>query len=182
MEIWKDVIGYEWLYQVSNLWRLKSFNYRNSGKERVCNPSSLKRYVEVQLTKNWTRKHFMLHRLAGTEFVLNPDNKPFINHKDWNKHNNNIENLEWVTASENAIHKYRVLKHTPTNKWKFGRLHHNSKQVNQYDLEWNFIKEWWSIMEIERELWLRQQGVSSCCKWRAKTSWGFTWKFADTNK
>ncbi len=102
-EIFKDIKGYEGLYQVSNLGRVKSFN---RGKERILKPC-LDRYgyFHVTLSKNGKQKGCTIHRLVATTFIPNPNNLPQINHIDGNKTNNKIENLEWCTAQENVTHR-----------------------------------------------------------------------------
>ncbi len=120
-EIWKDVIGYEGLYQVSNLGRVKSLIGWNGKKyinrERILKlslknePYNYHRY-KVSLKKNKLKKDFSIHRLVAIAFIPNPLNKPQINHKDGNHLNNHVENLEWCTAHENIIHSYKFLRKT----------------------------------------------------------------------
>ena len=116
-EIWKDIKGYEGLYQVSNLGNVRSLiTYKYSKKqnkcieiirEKVLKPSIDKHnYKFVVLTRNRIRKTIKVHRLIAENFIENTNNKPLINHIDGNKLNNNINNLEWVTNSENIKHAY----------------------------------------------------------------------------
>ena len=124
-EIWKDIEGYEGYYQISTLGRVKSIerkvdmdftNMNNtlngigkySVKEKILKPS-IKKYSGVCLLKNGKRYWPTIHRLVGLAFIPNQFNKPQINHIDGNKHNNCINNLEWVTISENAKHAYYTL-------------------------------------------------------------------------
>ena len=101
-EIWKDIVGYEGLYQISNLGNVKSLNYRRTGKERILNPGNNGcGYLFVILCNNGKRKHFKIHRLVANAFLENPDNKSDVNHKDEDKTNNNVDNLEWMTRQEN---------------------------------------------------------------------------------
>lgn len=98
MEEWKDIIGYEGHYQISNWGRVYSV-LRN--KIRVLTYGL---YVQITLHKDGHRKIFLVHRLVGIHFIPNPQNKPEINHKDCNRHNNNDWNLEWVLPIENIAH------------------------------------------------------------------------------
>jgi hypothetical protein len=106
MEIYKDIQGYEGIYQISNLGNVKSLKYN---KERVLNKELSKGYYRFNLCFNNKTKHFLSHRLVALNFIDNYDNKQCVNHKDGNKLNNSVENLEWVSYSENEIHSYKTL-------------------------------------------------------------------------
>ena len=102
MEIWKDVIGYEGLYEVSNFGRVKSLLLKN---ERILRPRiNGNGYLRVALRKNDIAKDFFIHRLVAFSFLENMEEKEFINHIDGNKKNNTVENLEWCNRSENIQH------------------------------------------------------------------------------
>ena len=109
-EVWKDIKGYEGLYQISNLGRVKTLNrickiHRKATreiKEIILTTKFLpKGYCFIALYKNNKETKFYIHRLVATAFIPNIDNKPQVNHKDGNKNNNVVSNLEWVTPSEN---------------------------------------------------------------------------------
>jgi len=102
MEIWKDVLGYEGIYKVSSIGRIKSLKF---GKEKILKPVlNSKKYPMVNLLKDNPRKNFLIHRLLGVAFIPNPENKCDINHINGIKNDNRIENLEWCTRSENLYH------------------------------------------------------------------------------
>lgn len=101
LEEWRDVVGYEEKYEVSNCGNVRSFKT----KILLNPPLTPKGYVRVSLY-NKKSKNYLVHRLVAEAFIPNPDNKPFINHIDGNKENNRISNLEWTTSSENLIHAY----------------------------------------------------------------------------
>lgn len=106
-EEWRDIVGYEGYYQVSSLGRVRSLDRLNSrGVPLIGNimksNSNNKWYKVVILNKNSNKKTFKIHRLVAKAFIHNPENKPFVNHKDENKNNNNVDNLEWVTPKENS--------------------------------------------------------------------------------
>lgn len=114
-EEWRDIIGYEGLYQVSNLGRIKSLykkvickNGFRSCKEKILKNNSYGDYNRIQIGKK--SKHFLVHRLVAKAFIPNPENKPCVNHINGIKTDNRKENLEWSTYSENTIHAYDVLK------------------------------------------------------------------------
>ena len=114
-EIWKDIKGYEGLYQVSNFGNVKSLSkMRKSGsgyyiqKEIILKQQlKSKRYLGVGLTKNKKWKNFLVHRLVAEAFLENPNHYNQINHIDCNKLNNNIENLEWCSQEQNLEHAYK---------------------------------------------------------------------------
>ena len=100
-EIWKDIIGYEDYYQVSNFGQIKS-KYYNRIRGYLINSGG---YATVQLCVSQKRKAFSLHRIVGLHFIHNSLNLPQINHKDCNKLNNHVDNLEWCTSKENCKHR-----------------------------------------------------------------------------
>ena len=184
-EIWKDIEGYEWKYQISNRWFVKSLNYGWRLTEKVLLPLvTIYWYHQICLCKKWIQKQFSIHRLVAIAFIKNPENKPQVNHIDWDKLNNNVENLEWCTASENMIHSYKtwLMKnhHFYTNhpcKWKFWKDNPNSKKVYQYTKNLEFIKEWWSQSDVKRWLWIQQISIGICCRGKQKTAWWYVWKY-----
>lgn len=114
-EVWREVKGYEGIYEVSNLGRVRSlerFRKNNGGLQKT--PQRLlsldrvnhKGYVLVHLSKNGTNKNISLHRLVADAFIPNPGGKAQVNHKDGDKRNNSVDNLEWVTGKENINHAF----------------------------------------------------------------------------
>ena len=109
MEIWKDIEGYENKYQISNLGNVKSLETW-TGDKYIWREKILKNmvygngYYYVCLSKNGKVKKYKVNRLVAQAFIPNPDNKPFTNHIDGDKLNNNVDNLEWCTQSENMKH------------------------------------------------------------------------------
>lgn len=114
-EIWKDIPNYEGIYQVSNMGRVRSLtrivyhgDIKYCRKGVIRKPFNTKDYDSLMLSKDGTKKIYMVHRLVALTFLPNPNNKPEVNHKDGNKRNNKLENLEWVTTSENKLHAIRT--------------------------------------------------------------------------
>lgn len=178
-EIWKDIIGYEGLYQVSNLGRIKSLNFNHTKKEKIINPRTGNRYYMIALYKNGVRKDCLLHRIVAENFIENKESKPYVNHKDENCFNNNVNNLMWCTHKENmnwGTRNIRISIKNTNNRKK-------CKKINQYDLQGNFIKTWDSIKEACENLNINPSHVSSCCrkKYGRKTIGGYIWKYAEKN-
>lgn len=157
-------------YYISKCGKVISLRVMKIGKDKAG-------YSKVDLCSNGKKNTKTIHKLVGLNWINNKYNKKFINHKDGNKSNNNIDNLEWCTQSENEKHKYKVLKHQIWNKGKFGKLNVRSKKVKQLDLNNNFIKTWDSMMDIQRDLNICYQGISKCCRKEQETSGGFKWEY-----
>ena len=194
-EQWKtavyDGIVYEGLYKVSNLGKILSLNYRNTGKPELMNPSENKKgYFVVGLSKNGETKTCRVHRLVAETFLPNPENKPFINHKiegeEGKKINMVIFNedgtinkekttIEWVTAKENNNYGTRNERAGATNKIVQinGKL---SKPVLQFTLDGEFIREWPSTMECGRN-GFDQSAVAACCRGKILQYKGFYWMY-----
>ena len=181
-EIWKDIFfidngiiyDYRGFYQVSNLGRVKSLWY---GQEKILNPAQNKNgYLQVYLCKNKQKQHFRLHKLIANVFLENPENKPQINHINGKKNDNRAENLEWVTSSENNKHAFNL----GLKKARTGKENSCSKKVLQYDMRGRLIKEWESMMDIQRELKIRNSLISACCKGLYKQTHNYIWKYKDT--
>src|SRR5687768_7809758 len=108
MELWKPIPGYEDLYEISNLGRVKSFRRLKKGSNyKVLKNHLSLGYHTVCLTKNGKTVITKVHRLVAKSFIPNPDNKPEVNHIDMVRNNNHFSNLEWVTRSENIKHAFK---------------------------------------------------------------------------
>ena len=163
-EIWKDIKGYEGLYQISNFGYIKSLHYSGGTKQKIMKFGKDKDgYLQIILTKNKKHKVYKVHRLVAQTFIPNPDNLPQINHRDENKQNNNVNNLEWCSNKYNSNYGTK-------NDW-------NKKKVAQYDLNGNFIKQYRSIIEASKEINKNHSHISQCCHHQRKSSYGFKWEF-----
>ena len=123
-EIWKPIKDFEGYYEVSNIGRVRSLNYKRTGKGKILkNIEDYKGYLEVGLTKNGKRKQFKIHRLVAEAFIPNPENKPCIDHINTVKSDNRVENLRWVTYKENSNNEKTLEKFKGENHHFFGKHH-----------------------------------------------------------
>lgn len=190
-EQWQPIPGYEGLYEISNLGRVKSLSRRCKNrysyfdsKERIVKPyktgDKSKQYLTVKLCKDSTEKNYKLHRLIAEVFVT-PDIKykdiPLeelqVHHINENKLDNRPKNLKWVTSldhtKEECSHNKRVSE-TLIN----GKL---SRKINQYTMDGELVKTWPSIAEIRRQLGYKN--ISYCCSGKRNTSHNFIWRYSD---
>lgn len=156
-EIWKDVVGYEGLYKVNNLGKV----INSDG--RIMKENYNSRYIRVTLSKNGSSKKEYVHRIVAKAFVLNHFNYETVNHINENKHNNNVENLEWLTSRENTMKYYHKEKH----RFKIGMFTLNNEFIRSFD----------GVREASRRVNYHQGGISSCLHGHRKQAGGYIWKF-----
>lgn len=205
MEEWKNIKGYEGLYQVSNEGRVKGLarevEFRGGVRhqpERLLKPARNSwGYLFVCLCKNGKQKMYSVHRLVASAFIDNPDNLPQVNHKDECKTNNCVENLEYCTAEYNCNYGTHNQKASEATKgiprpWVTEALKgvYNTKcsiPVEMLSKQGEFIRKFPSAHEAER--WLRVNGfpsasvgnINSCCKGKLKSCYGFKWRYTQGN-
>lgn len=179
-EIWRDIEGFEGIYQVSNIGRVKSLNYNHTGKEKILKLSDNGwGYLTCHLEYKGVNKHFSAHRLVAEAFLPNPNNLPQVNHKDEDKTNNMVwvnedssidydkSNLEWCTSEYNINYGTRTKK---ANKSK-------NKKIIQMDEDNNIIKVWDSLKQVKEELGIGHSSLWACCNGKCKTAGGFKWQY-----
>lgn len=189
-EIWKDIKGYEGLYQVSNLGRVKSLKrviLRNNqhGKYFVEKEEKIlkqfiqkKGYLRISLSQNGESKFLQVHRLVAQAFINNPDNKETVNHINGIKTDNSVKNLEWCTNAENLQHSYMIGLRKSNDDILRKNREKQMVKINQYTLDGKFIKKWESLNSIQRELGYPYGNIARCCNGVYKKSHGYKWKFA----
>lgn len=189
-EEWRDIIGYENLYQCSNLGRIKSLGNGKSknpklSKERILNQSICKGYCLVGLCKEGKRKMYQVHRIVATTFLPNPENLPQVNHKDENPQNNMVSNLEFCDAKYNANYATRNEKLSIANKGKVlsqetkNKLSKaQSKPILQFNREGTkIIGKYNSATQASNELNINQDNITKCCRGKLKVVGGYRWMY-----
>lgn len=174
-EIWKDIEGYEGLYQVSNFGNVKRLEgkiysyitnkYETRKEHMIKTRVGNRKYKVVNLCKNSKRECKTVHRLIAQAFLPNPNNFECVNHIDGNKLNNKIDNLEWCTTQQNIQHAYK------------NNLMTNNKKIDQYSLDNKFIKTFNSINEASKKIGVAQPNISMCAIGKKKTAGGYIWKY-----
>lgn len=159
-EIWKEVKDYEGLYWVSNIGRVKS-------KRKILKPIKGE-YLKVGLSKNGIQRTYTIHRLVAQAFITNKQNYKCVNHKDENKHNNNLTNLEWCSNLYNINYGKRNEK-VSKNQSKY--------KIIQKDKCGNIIKIWDNIWDLTHNTQYRKDNISCCCRGKYKYAYGYKWEY-----
>lgn len=185
-EIWKDIKGYEGYYQVSNTGKIKSLKRKvYAGRERMRwqyerilseNKTNGNGYKIVTLNKDGKGQNKYVHRLVAETFLKNKNNYKYINHKDENKSNNSVDNLEFCTAQYNSTYNNLHIKNGLKN-----RNNKYSKKILQLNDNDEIINILPSISEASRQLKVSQQAISDCLRGIQLHSAGYKWKYADNS-
>lgn len=160
-EIWKPVAvkGFESKYEVSNLGRVKSIGTYNTCKKGILTPMiDTSGYEHVMLFNNGIKKDISVHRLVALTFISNPEELRYVNHKDENIRNNNVENLEWCTNAYNVAYSL-------------------GKSVKQYSKKGELIEVFNTIADASKKLNIPTTNISKCCKGLRKSAGNFVWKY-----
>jgi hypothetical protein len=172
-EIWKDVVDYEGLYQVSNFGRVHSV--KTNCILKPCNNKL--GYARLILRKNNKSYGQQVHRLVAKAFLPNHNNLPEVNHKDENPRNNCLDNLEWCDKKYNNNYGTKVERQlVHTDHIAAGK--NLRKKINQHRLDGDIIKIWESASECERQTGYDHIRIAHCCRGTQKTAYGFRWSFA----
>lgn len=174
-EIWKDIKGYEGLYQVSNLGRVKSLERVDAMNKKVdakimSQTDNGNGYLYISLHKNGKRKVMGVHRLVALTFIPNPNNKPQVNHIDEDKTNNRIDNLNWMTGKENSNYG---------NHNKNSSLAHERTCIIAYHIKTGTFIYFNSLREAEREIGVYHSNISRVLKGVYKQSNGYTFTISE---
>lgn len=183
-EIWKTIEKYP-DYMVSNFGRVKRKGNANLRKEKILKTSKNSGgYLKVVLSKKGHTKTFFVHRLVALSFLPNPNNYPQINHKDENKENNRIDNLEWCTSKYNS--NYGTVKERTVKSLKSKGIYNklakvSSKKICQIDIDGNVVKVWNSMAEAKQQ-GFDDTSICRCCKGKYKKHKGYIWKYYAENQ
>ena len=200
-EIWKDIKGYEGYYQISNMGRVKSLErtvrsgrgcYRTVSEKILKAGDNGHGYLYVILRKDGKDKTCRINRLVAQAFLENPDNLPEVNHKNEDKTDNRVENLEWCsklynikygTGIKRRADKLKGRKLSEEHKKKIAEKNRNNtkrcKPIFSVSKESGLIMWWQSAKEASRQLGIPQCNICACCKGRQKSAGGHIWFYAD---
>ena len=162
-EVWRPVKDYEGYYEISNFGKLMSLNYKGNGYKKILKTNINEfGYERIRLNVEKVGKNKKIHRLVAEAFIDNPENKRCVNHKDGNKRNNNLTNLEWCTHSENKLHAFK----NNITKALCGENSYNSKLNNKYVIE--IYKSVKSHRQLATEYGVAKNAITSI---KAKKTW-----------
>jgi len=185
LEEWRPIAGYEGLYEVSNMGRVRSITrYKKVIKPTITNSG----YYQYQLWHNGTYRTGLAHRLVAKAFVPNPDNKPVVNHIDENKLNNFVSNLEWVTHVENCRFGTAIKRRTAHLDYSKRRINNKhqievvSKPIIQLDENGNQLCRWESITKCAAAIGVSRSAIGNAIKRGGKTRQGFRFCYERGNK
>lgn len=176
MEEWKSIIGFEGLYEVSNLGRVRSLwdGRHQTHRTKILKPIKMNSgYLCVGLHKNGEEKKFLVHRLVAEAFIPNPLNKPQVNHKTEDKTQNSVDCLEWCTNEYNQNYGTR------NERVSKARINNSkiSKPVLQLTKNGELVAEYPSTREAERQTVIDPSSISKCCNGKQNSAGGYVWKY-----
>lgn len=182
---WKEIKGYEGRYLISSSGDVISLNYRGSKLSKMLTwKVNNKGYAWVELRKNGIKDQRLVHRLVAEAFIENPEGLNLINHKDENKLNNNVDNLEWCNHSYNV--RYSLERH-PERRVNHGHRKYDGIREGKYtalaviqlDKDGNIVKEWENTRTIFVETGMSDWSIAEVCRGNRHTAYGYLWRYAN---
>lgn len=186
-EIWKPIVEYENLYEVSNLGNFRKI-LPNGSKKSLKTTKNNRGYYTIGLWRDKKVKQFRISRLVAEAFIPNPDNKPYVDHIDTDKSNNCSANLRWVTPEENSnnvlslIHMKEswndVNRHIRQREMNLGERHPRARAVCQLDENDNILNTFTTLNAAANAIGCKHANISKCCRGERLKAGGFKWKYA----
>lgn len=185
-EIWKDIAGYEGLYQISSFGNVLSLKYCGSNKSHLLAPNpDHKGYLMVYLNKRGKRKTLKIHRLVASAFIPNTNNLPQVNHKDENKQNNCVENLEWCDGMYNVNYGTGIERRVKTARTSIAHIAHMKKlhEPNKIAIcmidptTKEIIRHFDCGQTASNELHINKSSIYQVCKGIRETAGGYIWRY-----
>lgn len=170
-EVWKPIKGYEGLYEVSNMGRVKSLRWPSP---KILSPEKPGGYCRIQLYKNKKKIRMLVHRLVASAFIPNPYNKPEVNHIDGDKENNKVDNLEWVTGKENTNHAMKMGLYDEGIKKR-------SLPIRVLNKDNIVVGEFKSQRSAARSLGIDQGSISRAVHNESKVAYGYKFELINNN-
>lgn len=179
-EVWKDIEGYEGLYQISNCGRVKSLNYRRHGYPQILVPKENNSgRLWIELARDREKRCFLIHRLVAQAFIPNPNGYAEINHKDENPHNNVADNLEWCNRQYNVSYYYQRHPNGPTKCCSERYGNRKKLPIEQRSADGVVVRIWKNSREIFLETGMSDWSISECCRGNRNTAYGYYWQYAN---
>jgi hypothetical protein len=187
-EQWRDIVGYEKLYQVSSEGNVRGLNRMVSNKDNTnknikgidikgaYTPSG---YKMVSLSKNGEIRSYTIAQLVAQAFIPNPENKPEVDHINGDRTDNRVENLRWCTHKENMNNPITIERLKEARKEFTGKFNPRSKQVLQFTSEGDFVQLWDNAVEVQRKLKIWASMICNCCNGKRQTAGGYKWMYFD---
>lgn len=188
-EIWKPILGYVGLYEVSNLGNVRSISHsvassvspsgerKTTGKILQQFTSTNGYYKGVHLCKDNKVKTIHIHRIVAEVFCDNPNNYNCVDHINGNSFDNRAENLRWCSNKQNSNNPVTKKRMSDSKRGLYGVCHNRHKRIAQFDLDGNLIKIWDYVKQVEDTIGISRNNISACANGKLKTAGGYKWSY-----
>lgn len=186
-EVWKPIVGYEGIYEVSSLGNIRKILINGQFKSLKTTPNNWG-YYTIGLRKDGKVKQYRISRLVAEAFIPNPESKPYVDHIDTDKANNKADNLRWVTPSENSnndLSRLHMLESWQNEERRLnqrlmnlGDKHPRARAVCQLDENGNILQTFVTSVEAAKFIGCKCGNITKCCTGERLRAGGFRWKYA----